>query len=681
MKSMWKLWTACLVTVGLVSAANAVPIAEQWKGTTLLSPGHIHGDKASERFLASNGWDYRAINADSSHSYDALHLSILLEPDLNQRVLSAEVIMEALSEEENLTSVDIHLEFATITSVLADDADAEYTYENGVVTVTLPSAAGVGEEFMVSISYTVPFRSNGDYDGGFYFSSLSDVVYTFGEPYGTRRWLACYDLPFDKVTHSMSVILPEAYKVASNGEFATRIDLGDGLFQTTYHNNDPISTYLIAISASPYTFVEDDPAGINDTEIAYWVYPDDEADMTYDFGRTGEMLELFESQFGDYPFAKYEQAVAPIFGGWGAMEHQGCTTYGSRLVGDGNRQFEGIVAHELGHQWFGDWIGPVDFRNIWLNEGFATYTEFLWSEYQSDGALQNNIYNKRQSYFSEDNSFRFPIYDPPYDPENGIDMLFSSTVYDKGGLILHMLRWVMGDEDFFAGLQLYGENHAYGSANTEELQEDLETASGMDLTSFFDEWIYGQGFPVYQIGEMNAWEDDELGNSVSLTINQIQDNAPLFSTPLPVWFRAGVQDTLVRVEVEAIDSQVVTIHNLDFLPSTFTFDPAMTILCHYSLLSVDEQPGMPSTFIVTQPWPNPFNAATNLRVTLTHPAPVRMQIFDLLGRQVGMVEQGLLSAGEHTINWAPGSELSSGLYLLKLKVGQEQTIRRATLVK
>ncbi|MCB2199323.1 T9SS type A sorting domain-containing protein [bacterium] len=681
MKSFWKLCAACLITVGLVSAASAVPVAEQWKGTTLRSPGHIHGDKASERFLAGNGWDYRAINADSSHSYDAQDLEIILEPDLESRVLAGSVTMTALSEVEELTEVDVHLEFATITTVEVNEVAAEYSYEDGVVLVTLSSAMGVGDEFTVSIEYTVPFRANNDYDGGFYFSGVSDVAYTFGEPYGTRRWLACYDLPFDKVTHTMSVILPEAYQVASNGAFVERADLGDGLFMTTYENTDPISTYLIAISASPYSFVEDDPAGANDTEIGYWVYPDDEADMVYDFGRTSEMLVLFESQFGEYPFAKYEQAVAPIFGGWGAMEHQGCTTYGSRLVGDGNRQFEGIVAHELGHQWFGDWVGPVDFRNIWLNEGFATYTEFLWSEYQSEAALQNNITNKRQSYFNEDANFRFPIYDPPYDPANGIDMLFSSTVYDKGGLILHMLRWVVGDEDFFAGMQLYGQNHAYGSANTAELQEDFETASGMDLSAFFDQWIYGQGFPVYQVGALETWEDDEFGNSASLTINQIQQNAPLFSTPLPVLLRSGALDTLVRVEVEAVDAQVVEIHNLDFMPTTFAFDPERTILCHYSLLNVDENPVIPSTYIVTEPWPNPFNAATNLRITLTRPSPVRMQVFDLLGRQVGVVERGVLSAGDHRINWQPGNELSSGLYLLKVKVGEQQTIRRATLVK
>ena len=681
MKSFWKLCAACLVVFSLVSVSSAVPIAEQWKGTTLRSPNHIHGDKASERFLASNGWDYRAVNADSSHSYDAQHLTITLWPDLVSRELVANVEMTAISEQDNLTEVELHLEFGTVLTVHVGETTAEYSYEEGVLLVTLPSALAVDDEFTVTVEYNVPFRTNDDFDGGFYYSGPSDVAYTFGEPYGTRRWLACYDLPFDKVTHTMIVVMPEAYLVASNGAFVDRVDVGEGMFQTTYENTDPISTYLISVAASPYSYVEDDPAGVNDTQVAYWVYPADESDMVFDFGRTGEMLELFETQLGEYPFAKYEQAVAPIFGGWGAMEHQGCTTYGSRLVGDGNRQFEGIVAHELGHQWFGDWVGPVDFRNIWLNEGFATYTEFLWSEYQSAGALQNNIFNKRSSYFNEDADFRFPIYDPPYDPANGVDMLFSSTVYDKGGLILHMLRWVVGDENFFDALQLYGQNHAYGSANTAELQDDFETATGMDLSDFWDQWIYGQGFPVYQVGAMEAWVDDELGNSVSLTINQTQTNAPLFSTPLPVLFRAGAVDTLVRVEVEASESQVVTFHNLDFLPTSFTFDPYTTILCHYSLLNVDEEPGIPSTFSVTQPWPNPFNAATNLQITLNYPSIVRMEVFDLLGRQVGTIKQGPMSAGVHTVNWQPGSELSSGLYLLKLKVGDEQMIRRATLIK
>ena len=678
---IWRTFGTVILLSMFIASALAVPISDQWKGSVLRSPRHADYPQGVTRTVNGIGGTLHTIAVDSSHTYDVQHMDIYLEPNLEDGLVDGVVEMTAESEEEGLTELDVFFESGTINSIEVNESNVEFSRSGDVVTVTLATAFALEEEFTLSIDYSADFYPTSDYDGGMQYSVLSDVLYTFGEPYGTRRWMPCYDLPFDKVTSTVTTVLDSDYDVVSNGVLTSVEDLGEGLSRTVWTNSDPISTYLISICAASYTRVSADPAGVNDTEINFWVYPDQEEEMTYDFGRTGEIIELYESLFGPYPFNRYDQVVAPIFGGWGGMEHQTCTTFGSRLVGDGQRTYETVIAHELGHQWWGDWVGPVDFGNMWLNEGFATYTEILWAEYQSTTLMLSTITDMRASYMREDERARFPIYDPPYDPENGVDYLFSATTYEKGALILHMLRWVMGDEVFFAGMQLYGQHHAFGSANTQEFQADMEESSGLDLSSFFNEWIYGQGFPEYRISDFEVFEDEELGNSARFTISQTQHDAPYFSTSLPFMLRAGEQDTLVSIPMEAVLSQEVEVNHLDFLPSGFTFDPYTTILCTYTLNGVPEEETLPRRFQLSQAWPNPFNASTNLRITLLYPHKVRLEVFDLLGRQVGVVDRGLMIPGVHTINWQPDARLGSGTYLLRINVDDEHKVRRAILVK
>lgn len=144
-----------------------------------------------------------------------------------------------------------------------------------------------------------------------------DVVYTFGEPYLTRKWLPCYDYPFDKVLSSVRVRMDSRYSVLSNGQFVERSNFEDGTSLTCWENPDPIATYLISITAAEYTVIESTPAGIGNASVHFWVYPADSALAAEEFGRTSEMIDYFETLFGPYGFNKYDQAMAPIFNGWG----------------------------------------------------------------------------------------------------------------------------------------------------------------------------------------------------------------------------------------------------------------------------------------------------------------------------------------------------------------------------
>jgi len=618
------------------------------------------------------------ISADSSHSYDAINLDITISSVVWDTVFNASVEMKAVSLENNLGEFDFHLDGCVISEIQVDGITSNYTHEDDYVLVSLPEIMMEGDTLRVLVTYSGRIIEPNN-DGG-----LLNVggLFTFGEPYGTRMWLACYDFPFDKVTSKMTMIFPDHYDALSNGYLVEEIDLGNGRKRTVWQNDDPVSTYLISLVARDYDIIDDGVYGVNNTPVKFWLYPDFVDVGSYDLGRTGQMLEYYESLFGPYPFNKYDTGMAYIFGGWGAMEHQTCTTMGTWLIRWGDRRFERIVAHELAHQWWGDYVGPLSFRDIWLNEGFATYSEPLWDEYFSDEQRNEAIQGLKDSYFNDDARSRFALYNPPYDPENGIDELFSGTVYDKGGLVLHVLRWIIGDEAFFDGLRYYVEQHAFGSATTAEFQENMEHISGMDLSDFFSEWIYQAGYPEYLLDDYQAETNSDLTN-VSFTIFQTQNDAPLFSTPVPIYFTNGVLDTLVRFEMEAEAQQTLSVNNLLFEPTSVRFDPVGWILCTAddSRANVEEPVLTISDFTLSAPWPNPFNSSTSMRFNLPADGFVSINVFDIMGREVAALVNREIEAGNHRFTWQPDLSVASGTYLINAHAGDRTIHKKVILLK
>ncbi|MBZ0264243.1 T9SS type A sorting domain-containing protein [bacterium] len=537
-----------------------------------------------ERLQQQMIWD--ELDADSSHSYDAIALRGFFFPVLQNNNFLATVELDIVYLDIEETTFPVHLAGCNVSDLFINDQEAEYVHEDGVILIDLPENTENGDTLRLEISYDGIIREN-PYFGGMVYSEDRDVLYTFGEPYETRYWLACYDLPFDKLdTVEITVDTPEQYRVASNGSLIQNEDIGGGVRRTTWRNTDPISTYLISIAAHPYTVIEDGTYGVNDAEVNFYAYPQFAEVAAFEFGRTGEMIEMFEEQFGPYPFHRYDQAMAAIFNGWGAMEHQTCTTYGDNLVVAGGRRYEAIVAHELGHQWFGDHVSPLTFANIWLNEGFASYSEILWAENFGEEAMRESVGFAKQAYFNEDEGTRYPMYDPP------ADYLFGRVVYDKGACVVHMLRWLVGDDLFFASLTEYMERFGGGNAVTSDLQQTFEDVTEKDLDFFFDEWVYDQGHPEYFIHSYMTQEDGNGGYRATLELEQMQSNAPYFSMPLPLDFYNDTQDTIIRVEVEGVRSQTIVVEGLTFEPDTYELDREQWILCEIYV-----QPNEPDIFL------------------------------------------------------------------------------------
>jgi aminopeptidase N len=315
------------------------------------------------------------------------------------------------------------------------------------------------------------------------------------------------------------VVVPRELSVAANGR---PIEVQDSGFNRIHHwrHSYPISTYLVAVAVNTYEIIEDQ---YGDTYLHYYAYPQLRDVAAYEFGRHGQMLKLFNEKFGAYPFDSYGSVLVPA-GGW-AMENQTMTFYSDGIM-TGDRRYEQTVAHELAHHWWGDSVTLDDYRHIWLNEGFASFAQIVWAEYLGGTARAQTLSAFRTSIETDDQRYRHSLYRGDY------EQLFSLTVYRKGGYVLHMLRWELGDEDFFEGLRTYHERYKFGTAVTDDFQDVMEEVSGRDLDGFFDGWVYGAGWPRFAISSYEVRTYD--GTMRIITVRQTQDDPTRFAVTLPI---------------------------------------------------------------------------------------------------------------------------------------------------
>lgn len=700
------IYSFFLVLMMVASAVASSP------GANSSSEPHPHRARMLEASKGANvpmvGNGFVSPDVAYEHSWDQTYLEVVLEPHLADMDFSAIVKIDGFFRQDGMTTLDFNLaSSATIHSIIVNgDSKSWIVTMDPVVgnqTQVVVDLGGMsvlsGDPLTLDVNYTgqvAELWTGLSYDRTIYqVNPRSEVVFTMAEPYNARDWLACYDFPGDKLDSSkVTVIMSPDRKVLSNGYLVADsvwYDGQDSLRTTSWFNPDPISTYLISIAASDYTVYDAGTAGVNNIPVAYWVYPEwyvsdpfNPSSYTaekaiYDFGRTPQMIEMMEELFVPYPFNKYDQVMVPM---GGAMEHQTATSMSEGWVGDGHRYNESVVMHELGHQWWGDYVGPHSFADIWLNEGFASYMEPLWLEYNGSNVGYGVIDFQENAKWA-DNVGAFPIYNPP--PY----ALFSTTVYDKGASILHMLRWVVGDSNFFEGLRFYAQNHAYGSATTAEFQADMESVSGMDLTSFFNEWVYSKGYPIYRLN--NWWKQQEENGTWTIFVDVSQeqnDQWSLFSTPLPITMKYLYQvepDTTIAAQIDAVRRDTVSVSGVEFEPTRLLFNRDHWLMCSYTseLASVETEntAGLPDKFDVSLAWPNPFNGSTEFNVSLVKPGNMQVRVINLLGREVANLASGAYPAGIHRIAWNPSPGLASGVYLLQVKSVSGNATRKVTLVR
>ncbi len=392
-----------------------------------------------------------------------------------------------------------------------------------------------------------------------------------------RYWFPCLDKPHVKMTSEIRVTVPAGWVALSNGE-PRPVEKKKGGWTYHFALNQPHPAYLVTLVAGEFAVVEGESAelGRRKVPVAYYVPPARKRDVARSFGETPRMIELFSERTGvAFPWSRYSQVVVSdfIFGG---MENTTATTLYEYALLDERAGLDvssqDLVAHELAHQWFGDFVTCRDWSHGWLNEGFATYFEHI----EREARLGRDEYDygvaaDLDAYLGEANGrYMRPIvcrdYQAPID-------LFDRHLYEKGGLVLHMLRRKLGDDAFWDGVRLYLERHAHGIVETNDLMRALEEASGKSLERFFDQWVYRPGHPDLRV--KITWEDGLL--TVEAKQKQKTGDVAVFAYPLEVLVKtkSGEVERHRRIVTETADTLVV---RLAERPRYVVFNPDQSIV-------------------------------------------------------------------------------------------------------
>jgi aminopeptidase N len=473
--------------------------------------------------------------------YDVVfhHLNLNLERTNIQ--ISGSVTTHALSKVANLDSFwfQLHTNF-TIDSVI-DDQGTRLNFRrlDHLAAVKLPASFGSNQLFKVQIFYRGTAPSGGSAAIGNGFSNRASPTYgnqitwSLSEPYSAYEWWPCKQSLKDKIDSCfISITTDSSNRVGSNGNLMGIEPKANGKHTYHWQTRYPMNYYLVAVTVGQYNeyLAYAKPKQISDSILIQNyiynanAYNNNKASIDI----TAKQLELFSDLFGVYPFykEKYGHMMAPFSGG---MEHQTMSSMGIFNFG--------IVAHELGHQWFGDHVTCATWSDIWLNEGFASYTEYLAAKYLNSPANALNVLNSMHA------SAKQGIGSVYVNDTANVSRIFSSALtYEKGGSAVRVLHYILGDSLFFDMCRTYLNKYGNSNAATADLAQVCKEVSGKNLDYFFDQWIYGSGFPLYQI----KWNYRGGKLFLMLTQSNAQDVNNVFSLSLPLLIRrAGASDTLV----------------------------------------------------------------------------------------------------------------------------------------
>jgi aminopeptidase N len=384
----------------------------------------------------------------------------------------------------------------TFKSVTTGGTPLKYDYDARALTVHLATPLRAGQKTSITIEYDGANRSKGAY-----FRPARHIVWTQGETEDNHYWVPTYDFPNDKTTWEFYIWTAKGERALSNGRLAGSRTVGDSI-EWHWVLDKPASTYLMTTVIGNYTVLQDKPW--RNVPVGYWTYPDSINAAWRGFAKTPQAVDVFSRKTGvPYPWNKYDQIVIPEFQ-YGGMENVTATSQNDAEIlhpiwAEPQANSVGLMAHELGHQWYGDLLTTRDWGDVWLNEGFATFMEQIFRE--EDLGVDEGAYDRlgaQEQTIDADRRTRRPIVWNKWvnDP---IEVFFSGHIYPKGATILQMLRHQLGDDLFWKAMNHYTTANAYGNVVTADLRKAFEETSGKSYKDFFDQWVYGAGFPVFQV--------------------------------------------------------------------------------------------------------------------------------------------------------------------------------------
>lgn len=557
-----------------------------------------------------------------------------------------------------------------------------FTHSSNILTVSMNRTYNVGEIATIKIYYRHIATTN---DGAFY--TYNGMVFTDCEPQGARKWYPCWDDPADKATLDLTAKVPSTVKLGSNGRLQDSIALADTIW---YHwvSRDPVATYLIVMTGKVNYNLDivwwhklSNPTDSIPIRF-YWNTGENTGNLNYIKSIIGPMTTYYSQKYGEHPFEKNGFCTTISGAGftWGGMENQTLTTLCP------NCWSESYVAHEFAHQWFGDMVTCATWADIFINEGFATFNEAVWKEYTGGyTAYKQQINSFASSYLSGNPGWA--IYNPQWLTNPDINSLFNYAItYCKGACVLHMLRYTLGDSTFFAAIKAYATdtvNFKYKSTTVSDFKDKIAQVTGQNLDWFFNAWIYQANHPYYQCG----YNITNLGGNqwrLNFLAKQTQTNTGFFPMPIEikVTFTSG-PDTTVKF-FNSVNNQIATFY-FNRQPSTLTFDPNNQIVIKQSAplvvgINENEQSSIPDFFYLKQNYPNPFNPVTNIEYSIPQDNFVKIQVYDVTGKEVIAIVNEFKKAGRYNVSFN-GLNLPSGVYFYRITAGNFSDVKRMMLVK
>lgn len=480
-----------------------------------------------------------------TEKYDVIHYDLDLTANNMNTNLAGTVKMTAIAN-ENIDTVIFELfPSYTINTLLVNQNTAQYSWrETGIhCKVNVKK----GEKFTISTSYSgkAPDQSTNPLGGAGYSQKQSpswkkNVCWTLSEPFSAYEWFPCKQSLTDKIDSvSVKITVPDSCMAGSNGLLQNITSLPNNQKCFFWKHLQPIDYYLISISVANYTDYSfyAHPKDADSILIQNYVYPNALSKFKDQIDNTADFIEYFSDIYTLYPFhkEKYGHCMAPISGG---MEHQTMTTLG---------YFDDeLVAHELAHQWWGDHVTCGSWSDIWLNEGFATYSEYLMLAKLFPGSEKGKLNDIHSSVLSVSYGSTWVK-----DSLNENSIFSRELVYDKGAAIIHTLRFIIkNDELFFQALQNYQSEFGFKTATAIDFKKSVEKTTGIDLTNYFNEWYYGEGYPTY-----SAKIYQKSDNSSELIITQKTSAptvTPLFTNPIDIRIRrTNNSDTIIRIAINS----------------------------------------------------------------------------------------------------------------------------------